>query len=153
MLKLDRSSQGLAAGCQSGLLGINDMYIYIYTHTRTHIYIYIHINIWIFVYNNSKPRIWELFIPPIYADLGDGLLLFYPQYIYIIYIERYKIFSHSLHPLAVGLVSIPHCICDMRDTQYLNRPTAMFQSYFRIIWSLLFYTSRNAKKDRKRIEL
>ena len=29
--------------------------------------------------NNNKPRIWEWFIPPIYSDLGYGLLLFYPQ--------------------------------------------------------------------------
>ena len=26
-----------------------------------------------------KPPIWEWFIPPIYGDLGDGLLLFYPH--------------------------------------------------------------------------
>jgi hypothetical protein len=30
--------------------------------------------------NNNKPPIWEWFIPPIHGDLGDGLLLFYPQY-------------------------------------------------------------------------
>ena len=27
-----------------------------------------------------KPLIWEWFIPPIYGDLGDGFLLFYPHY-------------------------------------------------------------------------
>jgi hypothetical protein len=27
-----------------------------------------------------KPPIWECFIPSIYVDLGDGLLLFYPHY-------------------------------------------------------------------------
>ena len=26
-----------------------------------------------------KPPIWEWFIPPIYGDLGDCLLLFYPH--------------------------------------------------------------------------
>ena len=29
-----------------------------------------------------KPPMWECFIPPIYGDLGDGLLLFYPHYSY-----------------------------------------------------------------------
>ena len=28
-------------------------------------------------WNNNEPPIWEWFIPPIYGDLGDGLLLFY----------------------------------------------------------------------------
>ena len=27
-----------------------------------------------------KPPMWECFIPPVYGDLGDGLLLFYPHY-------------------------------------------------------------------------
>ena len=35
-------------------------------------------------------------------------------------------FSHSLHPLAVVLVSIQHCVGDRRDTKDLNRPVAMF---------------------------
>ena len=33
------------------------------------------------IINQYKPSIWERFIPPIYCDLGDGLLLFYPHYI------------------------------------------------------------------------
>ena len=28
--------------------------------------------------NNNKPTIWE-FIPPIYGEIGEGLLLFYTQ--------------------------------------------------------------------------
>ena len=31
-------------------------------------------------WNNNKRPIWEWFIAPIDGDLGDGLLLFYPQY-------------------------------------------------------------------------
>jgi hypothetical protein len=30
--------------------------------------------------NNNKPFIWERFIPPIDGEIGDGLLLFYPNY-------------------------------------------------------------------------
>ena len=30
-----------------------------------------------------KPPIWEWFIPPIYGDFGDGLLLFYQHYMFL----------------------------------------------------------------------
>jgi len=43
-----------------------------------HIYVYTYIYI-MWVKQCHKPPIWEWFIPPIYGDLGDGSLLFYPH--------------------------------------------------------------------------
>jgi hypothetical protein len=40
--------------------------------------------------NNTAPRFWW-FIPPMYGDLGDDLLLFYPHYKELVY--------HMIYPL------------------------------------------------------
>ena len=43
--------------------------------------------------NKNKRLIWELFIPPIYGDLGDVVLVFYPHYITFALSEYIHLYS------------------------------------------------------------
>jgi len=54
--------------------------------------------------NKNKPPVWEWFVPPIYGEIGDSLLLFYQHYILTIF---QRLFSCS----ATGQLSPTSRLC------------------------------------------
>jgi hypothetical protein len=91
---------------------ISNEYIYIYLFIYIDIFVYLSSYLSIYLYlimwvtQSLKPPIWYWFRPPICGHLGDGLLLFYPHYIYIIYL-----YLMDLHIICISMcVYIYVCI-------------------------------------------
>ena len=62
------------------------IYIYIYIHEISCSLLNIEVIMYIYIYiweNNNKPPIWELFIQPIYGEIGDDLWHCFTNIIYM----------------------------------------------------------------------